>query len=254
MFSLKINQIFLLFLTVSLIVSVFYPPFIQAAEPTKTASPSADRTAKMEALQKDIASKAATFMADIQRKLQNRIIVGVIKSKSADSLIIATKDGSRIVALNEDTEYLIPAKEGKDKEARLKDLEVEDYIVVLGNMDETESITAKKVIKRVLPESQERFVMYGEIIVLDGLTATIKTKNHQEQEIVFSLNKDVIYKNSKNKILSKNFLETGDKIVISGERSSSGKTTVSTIYFFPLSLTTDPIEASSSAATPVSSD
>src|SRR3989344_8793153 len=104
----KVNIIILLLFTVTCTLST-----VHAAEST----PSADIKAQLEQLKIEIASKAAKLKDEINRKLKDRAYIGKLKTKSENSLTIASKSGPKIITINQDTEYITapPASGGKIK-------------------------------------------------------------------------------------------------------------------------------------------
>ena len=87
------------------------PTTVFAADST----PSADVQSKLKALQNEIASKAAKLKNEISKKLQNKAYIGVVKSKSSNTLTLATRSGTKVVNTNQDTIYE-PVKKGGIKE------------------------------------------------------------------------------------------------------------------------------------------
>lgn len=146
-----------------------------AAEST----PSAGAKSKLQALQAEIASRAAKMKLEIGNKLQNKVYSGFIKSKSANSLTLATPTGSKIININEYTVYQAQnATAGKANKQNAKNIATDDYILALGDIDDTEVLTAKKIIKTASPSAQ-RQLFFGTVTNLDGRTVVIQTKQGQ---------------------------------------------------------------------------
>lgn len=148
-----------------------------ALEPVKPATYSADLKLKIKALQEEIASKAAKLKNEISRRMQNRAYIGVVKSKSDTSLTIATAEKTRLVSINEYTQYSSNIKSKTKFNA--KTLAVEDYVAVLGDVDDNEVLTAKKIIKMVPPQNQDRQIILGQVDTVAEQTLTVQTKGGQ---------------------------------------------------------------------------
>lgn len=163
-------------------------PQVLALEPTQTATPSSEVQKKLKALQEDIASKAAVFKQEISKKLQNKFYLGFVKSKSNSSLTLATQSETRLVSLDEYTLYL--GKNVGKKKFSLDTLSQEDYIAVLGDVDETEVLSAKKIVK-ITPEEFKKEIVWGEVTSVSSSTFTLQTK--ENQNITISTDPKTIY-------------------------------------------------------------
>ncbi len=143
---------------------------IRAADST----PSADIKAKLDELKKEIASKAAKLKQEVDRKLKDKAYVGKVKSKSETSLTLAARSGPKIVSINQDTIFESQIK-SKTKFSQ-KTISQEDYVAALGDIDETEVLTAKKVILLPQPD-QEKTFLWGQIISISDKLITIKDRD-----------------------------------------------------------------------------
>lgn len=151
---------------------------VYAIESSSSASMSADLKIKLKALQDQIASKASQLKAEVSESLKNKAYVGAIKSKSDTSLTVATRSGSKIITVNEFTQYSITGK-NIPKKPNLKNLEADDYIAALGDIDETGVLTARKIIKVTQDKEEEKQVIFGQAITLKNSTITIQNKDGQ---------------------------------------------------------------------------
>lgn len=149
---------------------------ISAAEST----PSADIKAKLEELKKEIASKAAKLKQEVNRKLQNRAYIGKVKTKTPQTLTLATDKGPKIVNINQDTIFESKVK-GSLREARKKFsqklLAEEDFLAALGDVDETAVLTAKKLILLPRVNVEPKTSIWGQIVAISDKLITIKGKD-----------------------------------------------------------------------------
>lgn len=164
---------------VSIIIIIFITiitPLCFAAEST----PSADIKAKLEELKKEIASKAAKLKQEVNRKLQNKAYIGKVKTKSSQTLTLATDKGPKIVNINQDTQFESKVK-GSLREARKKFsqklLAEEDFLVALGDVDETAVLTAKKLILLPVTSPEPKTSIWGQIVAISDKLITIKGKD-----------------------------------------------------------------------------
>ena len=144
-----------------LTVIIFIVPTVRAADST----PSAAVKDKLQTLQTEIASKAAKLKTEISKRLQNKAYIGVIKSKSATTLTLAGRSGTKLVNINQDTVYE-PIKKIKDEES----------IAALGDIDENGVLTARKVV--ILPATtQVKTILWGSVVSGSDRLLTIQDKS-----------------------------------------------------------------------------
>lgn len=231
------------FLLILLLVSYFisHTTYISPAF-AQTASPSASLKQKLKALQEEIASKAAQIKLDVGKKLQNRAYIGIIKSKSATSLTLATKNDTKIVTVNEYTEYAgkSTSKQGK---VSLKNLSLDDSVVALGDIDDNAVLTAKKVIRYTPSNSEERQMVMGQIVSINDQAVGIKTSQGQNSSL--NTDEDTVYQISTKKG-SFTDLAVG-KTLIAVLTKGESQTVARFIYLYPKTGNLDAKTSSSSA-------
>lgn len=239
------NVLLGLFLFFILHYSLFIIPAALAAEPTAT--PSAELKTKLQALQAEIASKAAQIKAEISKKLQNRAYVGFIKTKSDTSLTLATKSGSKIVNLNQDTTY----SGGKTK-VSLKTLVNDDYIVALGDIDDTGVLTAKKVIKLAIPEESSVQTIWGLVVGISDSEVTITTKQGKTMTVTFDTKTDFKFGMQESSV---NDVRMNKGIIAVGSSPKTGYISARLVYIQPYSSSYTPkaVTPSPVKATPTAS-
>lgn len=157
------------------IVNYTFAQSVIAAEST----PSAAVKDKLQALQTEIASKAAKLKTEISKKLQNKAYIGIVKSKSASTLTLAARSGTKVVNINQDTIYepaslTTSPRGGAGKKGALKE---ENYIAALGDVDETGVLTARKIVLLANGQPQTKTVLWGQLISISDDLATISDKS-----------------------------------------------------------------------------
>lgn len=172
------------------VLATLFFPLPAYAETNKTATLSADIKNKLKALQVEIASKAAKLKIEVGQKLQNRVYVGFIKSKSDNTITIAADNNSKLVTVNDYTQYL-----GAKKGIKLSSLNSEDYIAALGDVDDTEVLTAKKIIR--LSPAEERKIMLGTVVSISPTAITLVSEGKTKNMMV---DKDTVYEYSKGQV------------------------------------------------------
>ncbi len=147
---------------------------------------------KLQALQAEIASKAALLKQEIGNKLQNKVYSGFIKSKSLNSLTLGTPIGSKIVNVNEYTIYQSDSPITK-KTSNQSTLLPEDFVFALGDVDDTGVLTAKKVIKTATP-SAARQTYFGEVQDINEENKAILMQTKQGQNLTLQINSATVFK------------------------------------------------------------
>ncbi|MCL5409703.1 MAG: DUF5666 domain-containing protein [Patescibacteria group bacterium] len=233
------SQLFAFNSPFSILQSIFSVPSAFAAEPTPEASQSADLKDKLKQLQAEIASKAATLKLEISKKLQNKAYVGVINVKSDNTLTLATATGTKIVTVNEFTDY-----KGKTK-LSFANLNSEDYVAALGDVDDNDVLTAKRIVYLTQPADQK--------IITEGKLASSTTKNftmvdNNNTAKQFSIDSDTnIYLDSKDAKLAD--LPADAYLIIVGFKSSKDQSLYArSVYAFsPSKENQNPADATKSA-------
>ena len=168
----KIFTFYIVILIFTFYILHLYPlSTIKAVE----SSPSADIKVKLEELKKEIASKAAKLKHEVDRKLKDKAYVGKVKSKSDQSITLATNTEPKIISINQDTVF--ESKIKRKTKFSQKTLAEEDYIAGLGDVDETGVLTAKKII--LLPEAKSetpKAFLWGQVISISDELITLKDR------------------------------------------------------------------------------
>lgn len=184
-------------------------------------TPSASVKGKLDALKQEIASKAAKLKTEINRKLQNKAYIGIVKSKSDSSITLATKAGSKLVSVNQDTQYedLTPQKKGtKRKAPSLQTITEESNLAGLGDVDDTGVLNAKKII--ILPpptvDHKLKTIIWGQITSASDDIIAIKTKDGRTEGVSVA------------KIDSK--FKTNDFVIITGVKGKNDILEASSLF------------------------
>lgn len=156
-------------LSITIIIFITFIIFILPVHALES-SPSADIKSKLEELKKEIASKAAKLKQEVNRKLQNKAYIGKVKSKSTNSLTLATGNDSKIVNINQDTVFESKIKSKKFTQSSIL---AEDYIAGLGDVDDRGVLAAKKIILHPNPPPPKTY-LWGQIIAVSDKLVTLR--------------------------------------------------------------------------------
>lgn len=137
-------------------------------------TPSADIRIKLEQLKKEIASKAAKLKQEVNKKLKDKSYIGKVKTRSENTLTLATANGPKIININQDTVF---DSRIKNKKYSAKSVTEEDYLAALGDVDETGVLTAKKIALLPAPDNKPKIYLWSQIIAISDKLVTVKDKN-----------------------------------------------------------------------------
>lgn len=205
--------IYICFLCLMLVFDSFLPKTAYSAA-ALTASPSATIKQKLDELKKEIASKAALFKKEVDKRLQNRMIFGSVGSVDNLNIQIVTLNGDKNIQTNEYTVFDLGTKLGvKSKKPTVKDFLKDDFIIGLGDVDEQEIMTAKKIVK-IVKRSKERSIKKGKVQNISP--AKLELIGKDGQKIMANLSSKTTY-SLKGAEIGFNELETGLEAIVSGE-------------------------------------
>lgn len=204
----------------SIILNIIPISPASAAEST----PSSDIKLKLKVLQEEIASKAAKFKEEIKKKLQNKAFVGFVKSKSKNTLTLATKSGVKMVTVNDFTSF-----EGKGIK-NLSHLKSDDFLAALGDVDDNDVLTAKKIVKLSPPPKTTTTVLFGKVVSVEENTVTIR---QQTTTTAFLVTRETIYKYGPNIEGTISSIQAGKPVIAVLEEQEKLKARARLIYIYP---------------------
>lgn len=148
----------------------------------QTASPSSSLIDKINAIKKEVASKAAELKNVVSKKLQNKALAGVVLEIDGSKIVIQALNGSRQVLTNEYTDFKSKFKIQSSK-LKIKDFSKDDYIIASGDIDDKNILNAKQVVKTQPLASDSAKAIWGQIQSLSNSNIIIKDKDDQKRVI-----------------------------------------------------------------------
>lgn len=137
-------------------------------------TPSADIRSKLDELKKEIASKAAQLKQFVDKKLKDKAYIGKVKTKSASSVTLETKNGLKVVNISQDTQYDSDVSKKKYSQKLITE---EDYLAALGDVDDTGALVSRKIILLPTPNPEAKTYLWGQIINISDKSVTLKDRN-----------------------------------------------------------------------------
>jgi len=173
-------------LTILLTTNFVLPPTFaaDATSTAKQASPSGSLMDKLSKLKEEIASRAASLRSEISQKLQNKAIWGLIERIDGETFTVSMNGQTRSVQANEYSQVQSTVKNSaKLVTIKLKDLEEGEFISVLGDVDDKNTLNAKRIIKSTAIASDSTKLVWGTVESSSGNALKIKTRDGQLQTI-----------------------------------------------------------------------
>lgn len=168
---------------------------------TPSAAQSSSLKSKLEELKREIASKAAQIKNEIDKKLQNKAVFGLVLNKTEPNLELKGRNGEMKIATNEYTTYenSIPAttKTKSKLSFALKDIRQDDYLVALGDIDDNNVLTAKKIVKvspSIATRSANTKYIWGQVEEASSSAVTILNK--QSQKLTINIDNKTLFKSA----------------------------------------------------------
>jgi hypothetical protein len=227
--------------------------FAATATPSAKESPSPSASAsgsllaqKINELKEKAASKAADFISQVTKKLQNKAYFGVISSIDGSSIKVVFENKDFTISTNEYTGYSSKIKSSK-KITGIKDFAKGDFISALGDTDDKGVLNAKKIIKSTPIGTESSQLVWGVVQKVSGPTITVKMSNNTDQ-IVTSAVKGLIFLGQEEASL--NDIKVGRTIIARGKISANSGHFSNYIYIIPPSAGAKPekvVESSKSA-------
>lgn len=174
--SIYVLVIFLMIYSLSVITN---PAFAQESTPAANNKESTNSgiLTKIEDLKKEIASKAADLKQEIDKRTQNKALMGKANVITTDSMTLDTKSGFKTIRLNEYTLYQNTSAQKSKRAFTKDDIKTDDQIVCLGDIDEKGIMTAKKIVKIDPIPSKKRNYILGIINNSDDKSITLHLKD-----------------------------------------------------------------------------
>lgn len=204
---------------------------------------------KLNDLKTEIASKAAQIKTEITQKVQNKAIVGTILDITDSEITIQTLNATKTIKHDEFTSVI----GAKNKEIKIDTLETDDKIAALGDVDDKNTLIAKRLVFLDNYASNSAQLVWGQIEKTAGNLITIKNKSGNPENISTTTQTQFFLGHEEASILD---AKVEKHLVARGTRQKDGSLKAKFIYFIPSMGFTKPTEKSTpipNAASPSAS-
>jgi Domain of unknown function (DUF5666) len=131
-------------------------------------------------LRDSVRQKVAEELAQIKQAVSKKAYLGSITAK-ADAALTLTNYANLTRSVVVSTDATIKLKNGR--EGTLADLKVNDYLLVLGDVDSAGTMTAKRILVVNVPPADKRVVVYGIITKTTSSSITVTTPKNENLTI-----------------------------------------------------------------------
>lgn len=215
-------------------------------------TPTSEPTPTEEEISPEIKEKVQERIEAIKEsQLRKAAYFGTLADVSNSTLTLETKKGEKRIKTDEETKLI-----GKKSQAiKLEDLEIGDFLICLGYLEDNELLLAKRVTAYAEPpESAEaRYAVYGKVIDISSEENVISLTN-PTKEITYEIkvtSKTTITTMAEEKMEEVKFeeIKVGDLVAAVGTREKeNGTITATVVHFIPG--TTEVIEEEAEETTP----
>lgn len=233
----RVINLLLIMYCVSLIATISYPSTIFGASasasakvsPSPVATSSASLAQKINEIKEKAASKAADFLSQVTKKLQNKAYFGVVESIDGTKVTLVFQNKDYEANTDEYTTFASSLKSTK-KVTALKDFAKGDFVSALGDADDKGVLKAKKLIKSSPIASDSATLVWGVVQKVSGGAITVKLADSTDQ-IITSSGRNPIFLGSQEGSLAD--IKMGRTIIARGKQTANAGLTSTYIYIIP---------------------
>lgn len=183
----------------------------------------------------EIRQKAQERVLELKQQAKKRAFWGTLAEITNSTLILETPRGERRVKTDQDTEFFL----GKT-EIDFEDLEIDNFIIAMGYLDESGTLLTKRIISLKTPPKPaiKRHAVYGKVTDISA-DEKILAVTHPKKEVTYEVqvtSKTIITKKVEGKMTKVTFadIEMGDRVVAIGTKEEENETiTARIIHVIP---------------------
>lgn len=228
--GLRIKNSKLLLVLVALLLCFYSFSPVLAQTPT----PEEEATAPAERVQ-EIRQKAQERIMALRGAAKKRAYWGKLAEITNSTLVLENSRGERRVKTDEDTKFFL----GKAA-IKFEDLEIDNFIIAMGYLDESGTLLAKRIISLKTPPKPaiKRHAVYGKVTDISA-DEKILAVTHPKKEVTYEVqvtSKTIITKKVEGKMKKVVFadIEMGDRVVAIGTKEEENETiTARIIHVIP---------------------
>lgn len=205
----------------------------------QTASPSGSLVQKLEDLKRNIASKAAEIKSEVNKKVQNKAVIGEILRIDDSQMQIQDLASVKTINFNEFTEIIGT----NNKKIKITTLEAGDNVATLGDFDDKNNMAAKRIIYLQNYATSSGELVWGQIQKSQGQAILFKNKTGESQTI--TTNSQTVFQLGNNDASISDAM-AGQFMAARGVKQKDGSLRARFIYLIPAAGFVKPSEKSAS--------
>jgi len=153
---------------------LFYSPALILSVHAQSTTPSTSP------IRDSVKQKVDEELAQIKQAVSKKAYLGVISSQSEATLTLTSWMGQTQSVLV-GTDAVVKLKSGKD--GTLTDLKINDYILVMGDADSQNKLTAKRLLVVAAPPVDKRTSFFGTVTKKTSSSLTLTTTKNESVDI-----------------------------------------------------------------------
>lgn len=204
--------------------------FLILAAPVIAQTPTPEEEATPPGRVQEIREQAKEKVMALRATAKKRAYWGNLTEVSNSTLILENPRGERRVKTDEDAKFFL----GK-AEIAFEDLEIDNFIIAMGYVDENGTLQAKRIISLKKPPKPavKRHAVYGKVSDISG-DEKILALTHPKKDITYEVQvtgSTRITKRVEGKMKKVNFsaIEIGDRVVAIGTKEKESETIIARI-------------------------
>ena len=196
--------------------------FSVAAQTTSPSPAIVSPTATPSGIPDEIKEKVKQRIEEIKQQVLKRAFWGTLKERVDSTLVIKAADGEKRIKTNTNTVFVGTGK----KEVKIADLEIDNFILALGDWQENGTLMAKRVLvmAKAPKPAPQRYAFFGKVsqISKDKKMITVSALKSENTEQIQIASTTIINKIVEGKPKQVVFaaIQTGDLVVVIGTKKT----------------------------------
>lgn len=196
--------------------------FLALGSKVSAQSPSPTGTSIRDSIKQQVTEE----LKEIKQAVSKRAWLGTITSKTETGFVMTTHLGqTKNVTITTDTTIRLTGS----KDGTLTDLKVNDYILVMGNVDGAGNMTAIRLLVVTKPNEDKRKTIMGTVTAVTTSSLTLETISKESWTVKLS---SAVKYNDKVKSTD---IKVGAKIIVLGTTTGATGMTAKFVHLFPAS-------------------
>src|SRR5581483_4039995 len=174
---------------------------------------------KVEAIKQEAATEAAQLKSQVSQQLQNKAFIGSASAIANNQLTIQNAKSSHTVKVDQYTVYQDTTSK---KAMTFNDIKTADFLVCLGDVDDSGNLLAKKIIRQKAAAPENKVAVWGQLQSILINTLSLLKNDGQKLTINTDSNTSLVFGNQE---ITVSNLKVGNYIIAVGDLSGTNLST-----------------------------